>query len=70
MGDICGSLLAVLFSKSLVDLNYVHRVNGRRFEFDAAQIRAELGDVPLSHPAVREWLREFIAQGEREVKEE
>ncbi|MCL0079368.1 ATP-binding protein [Dehalococcoidia bacterium] len=69
MGDICGSLLTLLLSKSPVDLHYVHCVNRRRFEFDTAQIRAELGDVPLSHPPVRSWLSEFIAQGERELYE-
>jgi len=67
MGDICGSLLTLLLAKSHVDLHYVHRVNGRRFEFDTAEIRTKLGDVPLSYPAVRDWLREFIAQGEREI---
>jgi len=36
----------------------------REFAFDTAQIKAELGDVPLTHPAVREWLRTFIAEGE------
>ena len=67
MGDICSSLLILLLSKSLVDLHYIHRVNRRQFEFDTTQIRAELGDVPLSHPSVRDWLSEFIAQGEREL---
>ena len=69
MGDICGSLLTLLLSKSLVDLHYIHRVDRRQFEFDTAQIRAELGGVPLSHPAVSDWLCEFIAQGERELSE-
>jgi anti-sigma regulatory factor (Ser/Thr protein kinase) len=67
MGDICGSLLTLLLAKSQVDLHYVHRVNGRQFEFNTAEIRTELGDVPLSHPAVRDWLREFITQGERGI---
>jgi len=70
MGDICGSLLTLLLSKGPVDLHYVHRVNGRQFEFDTAEIRSELSDVPLSHPAVREWLSEFIAEGERELRME
>jgi len=39
-------------------------VDGREFAFDTADLRAELGDVPLSHPAVWRWLREFIAEGE------
>jgi len=36
----------------------------REFEFDTAEIRSELGEVPLTHPDVREWLRQFIAEGE------
>jgi hypothetical protein len=36
----------------------------REFEFHTADIRAELGDAPLSHPEVREWLRQFITEGE------
>jgi anti-sigma regulatory factor (Ser/Thr protein kinase) len=34
------------------------------FAFDAAAIRAELDDVPLTHPEVRDWLRQFIVEGE------
>ncbi|MCI2425460.1 ATP-binding protein [Candidatus Acetothermia bacterium] len=67
IGDICSSLLTVLLSESQVDLHYLHTVNDRRFEFDTAEIRTELGDVPISHPTVRDWLREFITQGEREI---
>ena len=67
LGDIRGSLLSFLLAEHPVDLHYVHRVNGRHFEFDTADIRAELGDMPLSHPLVRAWLSEFIAEGEREV---
>jgi hypothetical protein len=36
----------------------------QEFTFDTAEIRAELGDVPLAHPEVRDWLRQFIAEGE------
>ncbi|MBT9141277.1 MAG: Sensor kinase CckA [Dehalococcoidia bacterium] len=69
MGDICGSLLTLLLSKEPVDLHYVHRVNGSQFEFDTVEIRTELDDVPLSHPAVCDWLRDFIAQGELSLRD-
>lgn len=52
------------------DLHYVHRVTTpgcRRehvLELDTAQIRAELGDVGLDHPAVRRWLQGYITEGE------
>jgi len=36
----------------------------REFELDTVEIQSELGEVPLTHPDVREWLRQFIAEGE------
>jgi anti-sigma regulatory factor (Ser/Thr protein kinase) len=39
----------------------------REFAFDTVEIKAELGAVPLTHPDVREWLRQFIAEGEGEL---
>jgi hypothetical protein len=65
------TLLAALLAQRTAcpgraDLHYLHRVEGRVFEFDTAEMRKELGDIPLSHPKVRPWLAEFIAEGERE----
>ena len=63
LGDITGTLLAVILSGSC-DVHYVHRVDGREFTFHTADIRAELGEIPLTHPRVRRWLEEFITAGE------
>ncbi len=63
LGDIAGTLLSFILGGGC-DLIYEHRVDGREFRFATAEIKAELGDVPLLHPAVREWLRGFIAEGE------
>jgi hypothetical protein len=46
---------------------YRHQVEGRTFELDTAAIQAELGEIPLSHPKVREWLHDYIAEGEAEL---
>ena len=67
LGDVRGTLLAVILSGKC-DLHYVHRVDGCTFEFDTADMRAELGDVPLTHPAVRKWLEEFIGEGEDNLR--
>ena len=64
LGDIKGTLLAFLMTERPIDLHYIHCVDGHTFEFDTAELRAELGDVPLIHPAVRRWLAEFITEGE------
>lgn len=65
LGNMKSTLLGVLLAQRAVDLHYVHRVEGRGFEFDTAEIRKELGGIPLSHPKVRPWLAEFIAEGEQ-----
>jgi hypothetical protein len=66
LGDLTGTLLSFVLGGSC-DLSYLHRTNQAEFAFNTAEIRAELEDVPLSHPAVREWLRDFIAEGEAAV---
>jgi hypothetical protein len=85
LGDLTGTLLTFILGGTC-DLRFVHRVTGeaesvragergsgrreREFEFDTAEIRSELGEVPLTHPDVREWLRQFIAEGEAELSRE
>ncbi len=63
LGDLPATLMAVLLSQQLVELTYQHRVDGREFGCDTVEMRRILGDVPLSHPEVRTWLREYLAQG-------
>ena len=73
LGNISSTLLCILMRGQDVDLHYIHRLvqhaRERMFELDTIQIKQELGDVPLSFPDVREWLSEFIAQGEQKLKE-
>lgn len=71
LGDMAPTLLAFLLSERAPELRYEHRLsknpasNGSTtFEFDTADIRAELGDVPFTHPAVVQWLAAFLEEGE------
>ena len=78
LGDIAGTLLAFLLSAQAPELRYTHRVIRAHapgapihaFGFDTADIRRELGDLPLSYPTVQQWLAEFLNEGERELKAE
>ncbi|MCX6027741.1 MAG: ATP-binding protein [Chloroflexi bacterium] len=67
LGDMTGTLITVILGGA-GEVGYVHRVVGdagtQEFEFHTAEIKAELGDVPLTHPDVRRWLQTFIAEGE------
>lgn len=64
LGHIAESLMAFLMGDSPCDLVYCHRRDGREFSLDTRVVRQELGEIPFSHPAVREWMRNYIAQEE------
>jgi len=51
-------------------VHYVHRVENRVFEFDTAEMRRELEETPLSHPKARQWLTEFVAEGEQALQQQ
>ena len=63
LGDLNGTLMSFILGGAC-DLNFIHRIGDREFAFDTQTIKAELGDISLSHAAVREWLQQFIAEGE------
>ena len=49
------------------NIHYLHRVDGQEFEFSTADMRAELGEIPLTLPPERRRLQEFIAEGEEKL---
>jgi hypothetical protein len=73
LGNMTDTLLAFLLSEPAPDLAYRHSTdrapgNGPAvFEFDTASMREVLGDLPLTHPAVQQWLAEFLAEGEETI---
>ena len=67
LGDLKSTLLGVILFHSECDLSYRHRVDGREFAFDTAEMREALGDLSFSHPQVRTWLQEFLDEGYAEL---
>lgn len=64
LGDMPGTIMAFLLSGQATDLHYVHSVGDLEFELDSAEVRANLDGTPVGHPAVRQWLSDYIAEGE------
>ena len=56
LGDMAGTVTALIRLNPGVDFVYRHTVDGRSFEMDTRALRAPLGDVPLSEPDVMEWI--------------
>jgi hypothetical protein len=69
LGNIVETLLAYLLrgDGEAPQLRFHHRVDGRSFTFDTAAIQAELGEIPLSYPPLRNWLGDLIKEGEADL---
>lgn len=63
LGDLVTTIMAVIHSEQAVDVHYKHIVDGRMFDLDTAEVRRELGAVPLSHPLIRQWLESALTEG-------
>ena len=64
LGDMAGTVTALIRLNPGVDFVYRHTVDGRSFEMDTRELRAQLGDVPLSEPDVMEWLDGYLREQE------
>lgn len=71
MGDIPGTLIALILEKPEVDICYTHRKNGQTYILDTREIREELGDdIPLNHQEVLQLVRNNIKEGLLELEEQ
>ena len=66
LGDMRSTMLGLIASNEGLDIVYRHKVDGEVFTLDTRELRAELGEVPLSDPLVLRWLDEYLATDPRE----
>ena len=64
LGDMAGTVTALIRLNPGVDFVSRHTVDGRSFEMDTRELRAQLGDVPLSEPDVMEWIDGYLREQE------
>lgn len=60
LGDLAGTVLTLVIGNPETDFVFRHHVNDEAFEFDTRPIKAVLGDVPLSDPAVIAYLKQAL----------
>ncbi len=57
MGDLPGTILALVVGNPQVDFVFRHMVDDKAYEFDTRPIKKELGEVALSEPSVIAYLK-------------
>lgn len=63
LGDIPGTIRAIIALNPDLELYYRHQLGDNKFEFNTEQARERLGEVKLSNLKVLNWLEDYLAQG-------
>jgi len=67
VGDMVSTMLALISGSPEVDFSYVRCCDDKSFVFETSKIKEVLGGVPLNHPDVLSWLKDFLTEKEKEV---
>ena len=62
LGDMTGTVVALIRMNPDRDFRYVRRYNDREFALDTRELRGVLGDVPLDTPEVAAWISGYIEE--------
>ena len=62
LGNMAATLKTILVMNPKLHFQYRHTVGERSFLLDSEEIRLALGDLPLTQPAVLEWLDGYLKE--------
>jgi hypothetical protein len=68
MGSLRETILSLVIAcPEKPEFRFVYRADDREFVFDTSEVRAQLGNLPLSEPEILEWIGEYVSEGILEV---
>jgi len=67
LGDINGTIQALITCNPSLDFVYLRRVDDREFTLDTRSMREILGDIPFDRPEVTGVVTDFLSENEQEV---
>ncbi len=62
-GNITETMISLIVANPEIDIRYEQTVNGNTFCLNTADVRRELGEVPIQTPPVISWLRDYLGEG-------
>jgi hypothetical protein len=69
-GDIPGTIITLATKDENVHLIYEHHTAKGEFIFDTNQVKQILEGLPLSHPHIRNSLKEMISENLKDIQAE
>lgn len=67
-GDLTGTLLILIASPGYAEYVYRHQTPSGEFTLDTREIKQTLGDVPLTHPEIRSFLKAMIQENLEQIQ--
>jgi signal transduction histidine kinase len=67
LGSMVDTIVSLVAVNTDIDFLYHHRLDKKDFVLDTREIKKRLGDVPISHPMVLDWIKSFIKEGLTEI---
>ncbi len=67
LGDMVGTIIAILCSDKEIDLFYHHQVDNKKFEFNTQKIKKILGNISLANINVIKWLKSYFKYNFKEL---
>lgn len=68
MGDLTGTLLLLICASGEPDYVFKHQTPSGVFELDTREVKQTLGNVSITHPEVRVFLKEMIRENLEHIK--
>lgn len=63
LGSISETIEVLISGSPEIRFLYNYIKNGMEFKFDTAEIKKQLGGIPLSQPEILSWIGEYIEEG-------
>jgi len=68
LGDIATTMWTIVISNPRIDIEYIHRIDGRAFELNTREIKKLLNIKKAFTPKFSMYLGDYIKDGEEELK--
>ena len=68
MGDLTGTLLILLCAPDTPDYVFKHQTPSGEFELNSMDIKQTLDGVPITHPDIRNFLKEMIQENLEQIQ--
>lgn len=68
IGDMAGTMVSLIQANDAIRFIYRHNTDQGSFTFDTDELHEQLGDIPLSEPAVLSWIEEYINENLQNIQ--